>query len=90
MNKRQIRKQLKGYKRDEEIFVMTYDRADGDKLLDFLDEDNEKIPPLTDAEWLEVTRKMNVDDAVWQEAYNAFHYYIESILEERRKNADSK
>lgn len=81
MNKKQIKKLLKKYSKKEQIFVMIYDRSESVRLLEHL-EDHE---PLTDAEWLNVLRRLDHDEALWQEAYNAFHYYIEQILEQREK-----
>ena len=86
MNKKQVKKLLKKYSNDEQIFIMIYDRSESVRLLEHLEDHK----PLTDAEWLYVLRKLDHDESLWQEAYNAFHYYVERALEERKTNDDSK
>ena len=84
MNKKQLSIQLKKVGKSDEFFAMTYIRQDADAQLKVLDEYVDH-PPLTDEEWQKVVKFMNHDDAVWQETYNAFHYYVQRVLEQRAK-----
>lgn len=72
---------------DERIFCFIFDKSDADDVAVESMEETE----LTNDEWLNVIRKMNTDEGVWEELIQAKNFYIETIIAERKKgNVNSK
>lgn len=72
---------------DEQIFCFIFDKNDADDVAVESMEESE----LTKDEWLNVIRKMNTDEGVWEELIQAKNFYIETIIAERKKgNVNSK
>lgn len=77
---------LADYLDDSEVFAAIYTRQEADEHVENFYDDNE--PELTDEEWTNIVRLMEVDDAIWREIYGAFEYYIEATMKKRKAEAN--
>jgi len=68
---------------DVEVFIAFYDKDEADDYIESNFEDNE---PLTQEEWLEVVRLMDIDDSIWHELNHSFQWSIEQTINKRKGN----
>lgn len=73
----------KDWSDDTEIFMAFYDKDEADDYIESNFDDNEA---LTQEEWLEVVRLMDIDDGIWHELNHSFQWSIERVIEKRKGN----
>jgi len=83
MRIKQLKENIKDLHNDDHVFAAIYDRDEADE---FIENNEEDYSPLTDREWLQIVNKMSDDEVIWEELQNSFRYYMDQVLEERRKN----
>lgn len=81
MKVRQIKEIIADLSDDTDMFACVLDRAEAD---DYVEETLEKTK-LSDDEYLELLRRMETDDGVWQEIFNAWRYHMQDLMEKREK-----
>ena len=70
----------------EEVIVFLFSKKEADEHIE--NNESASIPVLTQEEWSKMVEKMSNDEGDWQELYSSFRYYIEQILQNRKKVAD--
>ena len=75
-----VKKLIAPYLDDSEVFAAITLRDEADE---HLKNHHEGEAALSDDEWVQVIRLMEVDDAIWREIYNAMEYYIEATVKKR-------
>jgi len=74
------------YLENSEVFAAIYTRQEADEHIENFYDDEQ--PELTDEEWLNIVRLMEVDDGIWREIYASFEYYIEATMKKRKAEAN--
>jgi hypothetical protein len=92
----QIRTMVEDKSDNELVFIAWYDKDEAEELIqnnlmeDFGASNEVK---LTHEEWVEIYSSMVDDEGIWQQMNEAFHYYVQKVVEQRAKgetNDDSK
>ena len=83
MRLKQLKENISDLHNDDHVFAVVYDRDEADE---HIESNEENQPPLTDREWLSIVDRMQDDEVIWEELNNSFRYYMDKVLEERKKN----
>lgn len=83
----QLRTLIEGRSDNEEIFIAIYDRDEVNEfIVNNIEEDETEV---TDDEWNYIYASMNTDDGIWSELNDSFRYYIDNVIEKRRKGEEN-
>lgn len=88
MEIKQIREIIKDLQDDVEVFAPFYEIDEADEYISSNYED-ENQPALSKAEWSKIVHKMQADDGIWQVVTEAFNYYIDQVVEDRKEKANA-
>lgn len=83
----EIRKKIEGLNDDVEIFAPWFSEGRANLYIeDNLCNTYKETADLTLEEWNRVVNCMTHDDAIYNELYDSFTYFIQEIIKERVKN----
>lgn len=90
MKVEQIKKIIEFLNDDVEVFAPFYEIDEANEHIENnLCDGYKETADLTKEEWAQVVSKMQADDGIWQALDEAFRYYIEQVIQDRKEKANA-